>query len=98
MCDAVVVPRRPAKLTSTSIVFAVVLKITVANPVPGLAVGGTSLAPFRGALKVIVPAFTVDPKISAAQIISTVFFIYPFPRAGIIPRRTAESYAAAPAG
>ena len=55
MCDAVVVPVSPLNITSTNIVLAVVFSTTVAKPVPAEPAGGTSRAPLRVAVNVIVP-------------------------------------------
>nr|WP_299544505.1 hypothetical protein [Phenylobacterium sp.] len=47
ICDAVVVPERPEKVTLTAMVFAVVSIVTCAKPTPALAFAGLSLAPLR---------------------------------------------------
>src|SRR6266576_5007547 len=68
MCEAVVPDcdpvdvngTNPLNVTSTSIVWAVVSSITVACPVPGEPVGGTSSAPVRLAEKVIMSAWLAD--------------------------------------
>jgi hypothetical protein len=49
MCEAVVVPAKPEKVTFTSKVLAASLKVTKAAPVPGEALGGLSFAPVRKA-------------------------------------------------
>src|SRR5215472_1287329 len=68
MCEAVVpgidptgaVSTNPLNVTSTLIVWAVVSSITVACPVPGEPVGGTSSAPVRLVDKVIMSAWLAD--------------------------------------
>src|SRR5215472_8697331 len=68
MCEAVVlgvnpigaVLTNPLNVSMTSIVWAVVFRITVACPVPGEAAGGTSSAPVRLAVKVIMSALLAD--------------------------------------
>jgi hypothetical protein len=64
MCEAVVpdgapvevVDSNPLKVTLTSIVLRVVFRVTVACPVPGEPVGGTSFASVRLVVKTIVSA------------------------------------------
>src|SRR5262249_37232457 len=50
----------PLNVSMTSIVWAVVFRITVACPVPGEAAGGTSSTPVRLAVKVIMAALLAD--------------------------------------
>src|SRR5260221_168599 len=71
--DGVVVPgmngSNPLKVTLTSIVLRVVFRVTVACPVPGEPVAGTSFAPVRLAVKTIVSAKLAGTgRISAAAI------------------------------
>jgi hypothetical protein len=47
MCAAVVIPIRSKKVAWTLIVWATASISTIANPVPGEALGGTSLGPSR---------------------------------------------------
>src|SRR5258706_9730406 len=53
MCDAVVVPKRPLNETLTVMRWFARSKVTVANPVPGEALGGLSAGPLRFATYVI---------------------------------------------
>src|ERR1700722_5993882 len=56
MCDAVVVPSRPLNVTLTCSVLPEVSKTTVAKPVPGEALTGTSSPPERTAESVTIDA------------------------------------------
>src|SRR4051812_25010895 len=66
MCEAMVVPSKPAKITSTVIAWAARSKVTNACPVPGDAFGGASFGPLSCAIYVIGAALTEGDRIRAA--------------------------------
>src|SRR3954452_10896202 len=68
MCDAVVVPSRPAKVTSTSIVLRTSSIKTTASPVPGDAFGGDSAGPLRGVANISTAACATGACTAAAAI------------------------------
>ncbi len=56
MCEAVVVPSRPEKVTCTRKVCAVLSNRTSPKPIPGEALGGLSAGPLRSATYRIMSA------------------------------------------
>src|SRR3954447_26252547 len=67
MGDAVVVPRRSLKVTSTLMVSVSSSMNTVAEPTPGLAFGGLSAGPLRLVTKVTACADPASASATAAE-------------------------------
>ena len=80
MCDAVVMPDNPLKVTLTANVLVTGSIITNAKPVPGDPVGGTSVDPARTASKYIGAAEAIGTiptvKIAASAVVPSRFFIW----------------------
>src|SRR4051812_47009360 len=78
MCEAVVVPVRPLKVTETVMVCAASSQRTVAVPVPGEPLGGNSLAPLSVVVNVKMAALAwltanTSPAANAAAKIEVFF-------------------------